>query len=214
MIKIRGQLPSRRQDGAEKAIAERDPQPTAGQRIAGDKFQLFEMKLTDIIGQERIDDMFDGRVDIEIQLSSYETKSFIIVYTLKDIMGNLRKRVHAVSAKFSQLHSSWEIRDTNEDAPWRIEGQKRTRQWLAQMTEMRIYTFACVQSSTDPDAAAYNNRVSFNTMRKALGQKPIKVDREGREHVTLTIKDVYPDYDRYFTKISPTSNLDLQEEKE
>ena len=126
------------------------------QRIAGDKFQLFEMKLTDIIGQERIDDMFDGRVDIEIQLSSYETKSYIIVYTLKDMMGGLRNRVHAVSAKFSQLHSSWEIRDTNEDAPWRIEGPERTRNWLAQMNEMRIYTFACVQSSTDPDASAYN----------------------------------------------------------
>ena len=144
MIKIRGQLTFRRQDGAEKAIAERDPQPTAVQRIAGDKFQLFEMKLTDIIGQKRIDDMFDGRVDIEIQLSSYETKSYIIVYTLKDMMGGLRNRVHAVSAKFSQLHSSWEIRDTNEDAPWRIEGPEKTRRWLALMKEMKIYTFACV----------------------------------------------------------------------
>ena len=51
-------------------------------------------------------------------------------------------------------------------------------------------------------------------MRQALGQKPIKVDREGREHVTLTIRDVYPDYDKYFTTISPTSNLDHQEKKD
>ena len=81
------------------------------------------------------------------------------------------------------------------------------------MTGMRIYTFACVQSSTDPEASEYNKRVSFNSMRRALGLVPITVTRE-RKHRTITIRDLYPDYDKYFLKISPTSNLDLQEEKE
>ena len=80
------------------------------------------------------------------------------------------------------------------------------------MMGMRIYTFACVQSSTDPEAAEYNRRVSFNSMRRALGLVPITVTRE-RKHRTITIRDLYPDYDKYFSKNSPTSNLDLQEEK-
>ena len=81
------------------------------------------------------------------------------------------------------------------------------------MMGMRIYTFACVQSSTDPDAAEYNRRVSFNTMRRALGLVPIKVTRE-RKHRTTTIREYFPDYDKKYSEISPTSNLDLQEEKE
>ena len=83
-------------------------------RIAGDKFQLFELKLTDVITEERINDMFDGRVDIDLQLSSYLTKSFIISYSYIDLLGGLKERIHAVSAKYSQLHNCWMIRDSNE----------------------------------------------------------------------------------------------------
>ena len=90
-------------------------------RIAGDKFQLFEMKLTDVLEEDRINDMFDGRVDIELQLSSYLTKSFIITYKYLDLLGGLKERIHAVSAKFSQLHNCWVIRDSNERAPWRLD---------------------------------------------------------------------------------------------
>ena len=49
--------------------------------IQGDKFKLYEPVKIDVIGQKRIDEIFDGKVDLEYQLASYHAKSLILLYS-------------------------------------------------------------------------------------------------------------------------------------
>ena len=66
------------------------------------------------------------------------------------------------------------------------------RNWLAPIYEIRILSFDCVQSSTDPNAK-YHDRTSFNSIREDLGQAPILPNSS--EHVTMRIKDLFPQYE-------------------
>ena len=61
---------------------------------------------------------------------------------------------------------------------------------------MRILSYACVQSSTDPNAKIYNIKVSFNTIRADTGLPRVKAPQRKR-HITKTILDAYPCYDKH-----------------
>ena len=78
---------------------------------------------------------------------------------------------HATSVKYSCIKQIWVMRDSNKVQPWNIESQEKIREWLAKITKIEVIAFACVQSSTDPDEAAYHKGVSFNTMRRDLGMR-------------------------------------------
>ena len=70
-------------------------------RIRGNKFQIFELKEIDFWEEERIDDIFDGRIDLELMLSQYNTKSLIIAYNYVDIFDDFKEHCHTVAVKYS-----------------------------------------------------------------------------------------------------------------
>lgn len=102
-----------------------------------------------------MDDIFDGKVDLEYQLAAYNTKSFILLYSYNEIKEGFAEKNHAIAVKYSCKKKALVVRDSNLAKPWTIESQERIREWLAKVTKIEVIAFACVQSSTDPDAAIY-----------------------------------------------------------
>ena len=85
-------------------------------RIYANKFfQLFEPKYLDIIDLNRIDEMFDGRVDFEIQMSSYVTKNLVLVYRYIDVEQGFNHFTHAVNLRHSYKHECWILKDSNKN---------------------------------------------------------------------------------------------------
>ena len=109
-----------------------------------DKFQLFDCKIVGEWDQERIDDIFDGRIDIEFALAAYRSKTLIMVYKYAELFGTFTIRTHAISLKYSLQHQAWVVRDSNEPTPWVIAGYEKTRLWLSLISQAQIYAFACV----------------------------------------------------------------------
>ena len=68
----------------------------------GEGFILIEPKLTDIITEDRVRDIFEGRVDLEFQLAGYRSKNLILVYSYTDLLEGFKIRTHAISIKYSQ----------------------------------------------------------------------------------------------------------------
>ena len=108
-----------------------------------------------------------------------------------------------MNIKYVSKEQAWVLKDSNKDEMIPLRSYTTIRNWLAPMFEIRVLSFDCVQSSTDPNAK-YHNRTSFNSIREDLGQAPVRPNAS--EHVTVRIQDLFPKHNALRT-LSAVSDL-------
>ena len=74
-----------------------------------------------------MDEIFDGKVDLEFQLAAYNSKSLILLYNYIDIREGFVEKSHAVAVKYSSKKKVWIVRDSNLDKPWHIESMDKIK---------------------------------------------------------------------------------------
>ena len=136
-------------------------------------------------------------------MGSYPCKNLVLVYRAIDILDDLNHYTHAVNIKYVNKEKAWILKDSNQSDMLPLKSYSTIRNWLAPIYEIRILSFDCVQSSTDPNAK-YHERTSFNSIREDLGQAPVKSNTT--DHVTVRLKDLYPKY-HTLQPISAASDL-------